>query len=77
MLADGVYKHIAFAFDFGGEQAVNGDSPASGIPFIAGQHMKCTQAHSVDSDFHAATLDTADHGNRAAELCNQCQDFFQ
>ena len=77
MLADGVDKHIAFAFDIGGEQTVHCDTPASGVPLIAGQHMQCTQAHSVDCDFHAATLYAAHHRDGTTELGNQGQDFFE
>ena len=77
VLADGVDKHIAFAFDFSGEQTVHRDTPASGVPFVAGQHMQCTQAHGVNGDFHATTLYTAHHGDGAAKLSNQGEDFFE
>jgi hypothetical protein len=39
--------------------------------------MQRTQAHGVDSDFHAATLYAAYHWNGATELGNQGQDFFE
>ena len=77
VLADGVDKHVAFAFDFGGEQTVHRDTPASGVPLVAGQHMQRTQAHGVDRDFHATTLYAAHHRNGATELGNQGQDFFE
>ena len=42
MLADGVDKHIALHLGICGRQAFDSLSPSLGVPFITGQHVKCT-----------------------------------